>query len=154
MYKNIINIFLIFGLFLFFSCAYLYDVHIQHLTNQEFAPIKENIPIQLIPSDQFNQDYYQKIAILEIVDNREYQNDIREVFRTNAIERFKKTARSIGAQSISFINLKIEKNKYPPGDYKIFDRFGKKITVHKTSYFETYKYAIQSIAIRDKKFRH
>ncbi|OGL44373.1 MAG: hypothetical protein A2161_02855 [Candidatus Schekmanbacteria bacterium RBG_13_48_7] len=141
------------GLSVFISCAYLYDVKIQPITNQEFAPIQENIPIQFFPSDQFNENYHQKIAVLKIVDPREYQNDIHEVFRTNALERFKKTARSIGAQNISFINLKVEKNPHSPGDYEIFDRFGKKVVVHQTQSFETYKYSIECIAIRNTKFR-
>jgi hypothetical protein len=137
-----------------FACVHSYNVSIDRFTNQEFPSVSKEIPIQIYQQENQLPESYQKIARLEIKDNREYNRDIQKLFFTNCLEQMKKTARDLGAHGIAFLSLNVKKINHPPGEYELYNRFGKKTRMLCDRSFVTYKFELQGIAIRYKKRYH
>jgi hypothetical protein len=133
---------------MFFSCVHTYPVKITPLTNQDFSSISRDIPIQIFENDTLVPESYRKLAQLEINDDREYYQDIRKVFYMNGIEQLKNIARNLGAHGIAFISLGVKTIDHPPGEYEMYDRFGKKSRIRYAHSFSTYRFQLQGVAIR------
>jgi len=91
------------------SCAYTYE-------GAHAEPGKPGIPTDSqgntysgTSPESLESINYQKIAINWSSMTKRISDGYPKNFRVNALEGFKKTARQIGAQGISFIDLKMKK---------------------------------------------